>query len=191
MTSSLRLTALALTLTSGLVGCVNEDLVLTAESVEIGVGEDSFAAVADGDVLEQVWGGQGGSHVAGAVQLNGIDVSGPGLGMALVSLEMTIEHEGGDVGRIGPLQVSVDPTRGVLLEQTVFVEIGPWATPFLYPEGWAERVEDWENPIPSEENTAAEEGVREALAGGLTYRVAIEDGGGNLLVDEREVGLNY
>ncbi len=191
MTPSLRLTALALALTSGLVGCVNDDLVLTAESVEIGVGEDSFAPVADGDVLERVWGGQGGSHVPGAVQLDGIDVAGPGLGMALVSLEMTIEHEGGEVGRIGPLQVGVDPALGVLLEQTVFVEIDPWATPFLYPEGWAERVEDWENPISNEESTAIEEGVREELAGGLTYRVAIEDGGGNLLIDEREVGLDY
>ena len=191
MTSFLRLTALALTLMSGLVGCVNEDLVLTAESVEIGVGEDSFAAVADGDVLERVWGGQGGSHVPGAAQLNGINVSGPGLGLALVSLEMTIEHEGGVVGGIGPLQVSVDPARGVLLEQTVFVEIDPWVTPFLYPEGWAERVEDWENPVSNEEGTAVEEGIREELAGGLTYRVAIEDGGGNVLVDEREVGLNY
>ena len=191
MTSSLRLTALALTLMSGLVGCVNEDLILTAESVEIGVGEDSFAAVADGEVLERVWGGQGGSHVPGAARLSGIDVSGPGLGMALVSLEMTIDHEGGTVARIGPLQVSVDPARGVLLEQTVFVEIDPWLTPFLYPEGWAERVEDWENPLSDEESTAAAERVQQELAGGLTYRVAIEDGGGNVLVDEREVGLDY
>ena len=64
-------------------------------------------------------------------------------------------------------------------------------TPFLYPEGWAERVEDWETPLSNEESTAAAERVEEELASGLTYRVAIEDGGGNVLVDEREVGLDY
>ncbi|MCO4771196.1 MAG: hypothetical protein KDA24_14275 [Deltaproteobacteria bacterium] len=174
-----------------LAGCeINPDRVLTAESVELGFGEESFEPITDGDVLSLAFGSQGGQHVWGAFRLGDAEVKGPPGGYAAVTVTMTLDHPEGPVAEVGPLSAAVPGGTWTVVGQTVVVADSPWSAPHLYPEGWAERLESGEQ-ITEEHYNAATDYRRELLAGGLTYRLVVVDGAGTTLTDERTVGLSF
>jgi hypothetical protein len=61
---------------SCLAGCPAEDPCALSDeaSFELGVGEREFAPLAEGDVLPQTFGPQGGTHISFALQTHGYDL---------------------------------------------------------------------------------------------------------------------
>jgi hypothetical protein len=76
-----------------------------APALEVGVGEDAFAPVEEGDVLQRVWGMQGGQHVWTAIRTSGLNPGvrrllrvvepGPEVSLALVGDDGVTYGEGG------------------------------------------------------------------------------------------------
>jgi len=164
----------------------NPTLSATAESVEIGTGEEAFARVPEGTVLSTVFGGQGGRHVWGSMRLGGLAISGgPPVGGVGMQVTFGIDHAQGPIASVGPVTANVNAATGEFFGATIIVQADPSTSPFLYPPDFSLEPE-WPSPEEWEE---AQDYLDAQVAEDLRMWVSVEDAAGAVHEDEVIIGL--
>lgn len=169
-----------------------KDLAEAGPWLEVGAGEDSFAEVADGDVLPAAWGSQGGQHIWGAAEAGNVRFGAPegptGPGESNPRIGFTIGDEDGVVASTGPSQRSFTRAAGTghVAGVSIFVQVSPWDTPWLFPDDYDPNdTHTWE-----EEEAAWEVALADLEGRDLVLRATLEDSCGSEVSDERTVRLS-
>ncbi len=168
-----------------------EELAEAGPWVEVGTGEeeDEFQAVEDGDVLTAAWGSQGGQHIWGGARAGNVHfgaLPGP-MGPADNNprVGFTIGDDDGVIASTSPSVTAFTRAggEGSTAEISIFVEVSPWDTAWLFPDDYDPNGENtWE-----EEQAAWEAAIADLEARDLVMRVTLEDSCGSELVDERTI----